>query len=114
TPAELEAKRKKEAAEMKERLEVAVASQGAKALKSAMRNPDSFKLEKALVMDDGSVCYEYRAQNGFGGMNVGSAVLSADGKVFKLNSDDGFAKVWNKLCANKYGHDANKSIYWTL
>jgi hypothetical protein len=44
---------------------------GAKQLRDSMRNPDSFKLSEALMMKDGAVCYEYRAQNGFGGMNLG-------------------------------------------
>lgn len=45
-------------------------------LKQNMRNPDSFVLESALLMSGkGSVCYTYRAQNGFGGMDRGRAVL---------------------------------------
>jgi hypothetical protein len=77
---------------------------GAKTLESAMRNPDSFKLSQALIMDNGSVCYQYRAQNGFGGMNIEHAVLTASGK-FKNENESGFRTLWNKECANKTGSE---------
>ena len=38
-----------------------------------MRDPDSFKLSSVIIMDKGAVCYEYRAHNGFGGVNVACA-----------------------------------------
>ena len=77
---------------------------GAKQLKSSMRNPDSFKLGETLIMHDGAVCYDYRAQNGFGGMNVGHAVLAPNGQ-FKSSDSPGYATLWNKECANKTGVD---------
>lgn len=89
------------------------ATDGAVTLKKAMRNPDSFKLESAFVIDSTyAVCYEYRAQNGFGGVNAGRAVLSADGKRFKISTMDGFAILWNKECANKTGTETAASIRW--
>lgn len=82
-------------------------------LKQAMRDPDSFKLSQALVIDGtGAVCYEYRARNGFGGMNVGHAVISPDGKTFKAENDSGYRALWNKECANKEGLDAADAINW--
>jgi hypothetical protein len=77
---------------------------GAKQLRASMRNPDSFKLGQTLVMDDGAVCYDYRAQNGFGGMNVGHAVLAPDNK-FKSDESAGFHALWHKECAKKTGED---------
>jgi hypothetical protein len=77
---------------------------GAKQLRDSMRNPDSFKLSQVLMMDDGAVCYQYRAQNGFGGLNVGHAVLSPKGQ-FKANESAGFRGLWNKECAGKTGTD---------
>jgi hypothetical protein len=77
---------------------------GAIELRRSMRNPDSFKLVGVLVMDGGAVCYTYRAQNGFGGMNLGSAVLSSAGS-FKTNEMPGFSVLWNRECANKTGQD---------
>jgi hypothetical protein len=44
------------------------------AIRDAMREPGSFQVSKALVMEDGAGCITYRARNGFGGMNVGYAV----------------------------------------
>ena len=86
---------------------------GAKQLKEAMRNPDSFKLSNVLFMDDGAICYEYRSQNGFGGMNVGRAVLTAKGTV-KTNEMDGGTKLWNRECANKSGYDKTWEINYAI
>jgi hypothetical protein len=69
---------------------------GAQILRKSMRNPDSFKLESVLVTMKGVVCYEYRAQNGFGGMNVEFAVLSPPYVGFNQN-----ASAWNSRCAAK-------------
>ncbi len=80
------------------------AATGAVMLKRAMRNPDSFRLSSALVMSTGSVCYAYRAQNGFGGFNAGHAVLTSTGK-FKTEESDGFTTLWNKECAQKTGQE---------
>jgi hypothetical protein len=77
---------------------------GAKQLRSSMRNPDSFKLSDSIVMADGAVCYTYRAQNGFGGLNVGNAVLAPNGK-FKSSDSPGYATMWNKECGGKTGTD---------
>ena len=97
SPAEQVAKQKEEAAFSR-------AVRGAKALHESMRNPDSFKLSQALLMPDGTVCYQYRAQNGFGGVNVGHAALTPSGQ-FRSNEMEGFRALWNKLCANKSGTD---------
>src|SRR6266852_58099 len=67
----------KQKAKDEHQLQFAVA--GAKQLMGAMRNTDSFKLSNALLMGNGTVCYEYRAQNGFGGMHLGHAVLTEKG-----------------------------------
>ena len=36
---------------------------GAKLIKAAMKNPDSFKLESAIMLSDGTICYMYRGTN---------------------------------------------------
>lgn len=116
--AEATTKKKEETPEQKaerEKKDAAVqrATAGAVVLKKAMRDPDSFKLESALVIDGtGAVCYEYRAKNGFGGTNVGKAVLASDGKTFRTNQNDGFSRLWNKECAGKTGIDAATAIRW--
>jgi hypothetical protein len=73
---------------------------GAASLRNAMRNPDSFQLSSVLIMPDKSVCYQYRAQNGFGGLNVEYAVLTP--KASNLNTS---ASLWNRQCAHKQGED---------
>jgi hypothetical protein len=65
-------------------------------LRAAARNPDSFRLTKAYRMKNGAACIEYRAQNGFGGLNVGKAL--AIGTQFKTNETEGFAGAWNHYC----------------
>ena len=102
SPADKEAKEK-------EQVRIAFAAGGAKQLRDAMRNPDSFKLTQALIMGDGAVCYDYRAQNGFGGMNAEKAVLAPDGR-FATTGSDGFHALWNKECADKTGLDETWAV----
>ncbi len=73
-------------------------------LKSRMRNPDSFQLVSVLAMPKGRYCYEYRAQNGFGGMNVENAVLY---EPMILTTDHA---AWNKYCARKTGIDLTDDV----
>ncbi|WP_312514990.1 hypothetical protein [Massilia sp.] len=67
----------------------------ATALKHGLRDPDSVKWESVYVNDDASVvCVEYRAKNGFGGVNFEQTVY-AKGKFSTA------AKPWNSHCAGK-------------
>lgn len=89
---------------------IARAQLGANALKTAMRNPDSFKLEQALLVGQtGAICYEYRAQNGFGGMNRDQAVLTKVGNLVS-GSDRSFDRVWKDNCADRTGVDFAKYV----
>jgi hypothetical protein len=106
SPAEQKQKAKDE-----RQFQLAVA--GAKQLMGAMRNPDSFKLSNVLFMDNGAVCYEYRAHNGFGGMNVGHAVLTEKG-IIKTNEMEGGIKLWNHDCANKSGYDKTWEVNYAI
>lgn len=101
-----EQKRKDDAA-------VQLATAGARLLKKAAKNPDSFKLESALVVEKtGAVCYQYRAQNSFGAIVPGQAVLSANGKRFLTDTDDGFVRSWNAQCGGKTGREYATAIRW--
>ena len=86
--------------ERERKFQLAVA--GAMTLRDSMRNPESFVVESAFVVDGtDTLCYEYRAQNGFGGMNREMAVISIkSNKVVNGRSNKVFA-LWNKECANK-------------
>lgn len=84
------------------------ASISAKFLKSSMRDPDSFVVEKMLINDVATVaCVAYRSKNGFGGMNRDSAVITNE-KISRAPVD------WNKNCAGKplldFTIDAIKAI----
>lgn len=105
--------REREQREQKDEVTWERALLAARELHDAMRNPDSFKLTSVLFMDDGSICYEYRAQNGFGGMNVGRAALAANGS-FKTNEMNGFAALWNRRCAGKIGENKTWAINYAL
>jgi len=86
---------------------------GAQQLKQTMKDPESFKLRAAVLMDDGTVCYNYRAKNSFGAELPGSAVIvrrKNDIQLLVEQSSQGFATAWNKRCANKNGEDLTQII----
>jgi len=65
------------------------------ALKHGLRDPDSVKWQSIYVNNDASVvCVEYRAKNGFGGLNFEQTVY-AKGKFSTAS------KPWNYHCAGK-------------
>ena len=91
-----EEKVKQEVAKIKEvdikekRFRVAVAL--LKSVKSSLRDPESFAVEYVGVSEDATVaCVEYRAKNGFGGMNKELAVYAKDNISQTPES-------WNKHC----------------
>jgi hypothetical protein len=74
---------------------IARAIEGAKALHSGMRDPDSFKIDKVWIMRSDkrgdAVCYTYYARNGFGGMNHSAADYAPNKKgeyILHPASDD--------------------------
>ncbi|WP_375381104.1 zinc ribbon domain-containing protein [uncultured Sphingomonas sp.] len=80
----------KEKADETRRGEIALAA--GKALKQSVRNPDSLVIEQAFSNDNESLlCVEYRAQNGFGGMNR-EFVAFQDGATHQSSA------FWNKHC----------------
>lgn len=76
------------------------------AIKQAVRDPDSLKFDSINTNEDGSVvCIEYRAKNGFGGVN-------REYLVYDNGAPREGSKAWNKLCAGKrmYSHDSAGSL----
>lgn len=70
-------------------------------LRESLRNPDSVVWESIRANDDASIiCFEYRAQNGFGGMNRGSM-------AFINNTPSQSVQIWNKNCVQPLGGVAN-------
>lgn len=74
-------------------------------LRKTMRNPSSLKFDSVFVTNAGDVCYDYRAENGFGGMNHEYAILTKNAKFYQNNSSK-----WNKLCVNKEGYEVSSFI----
>lgn len=65
------------------------------AIKVAARDPQSVEFSSISGTRDASVvCVEYRARNGFGGLNK-EIVVSVKGKLSQRPAD------WNRHCANK-------------
>lgn len=61
-------------------------------VKNSMRDPDSLVWENILANDEATViCMEYRARNGFGGMNREFVVMTQD-KTYQT------VAAWNKHC----------------
>ena len=68
-------------------------SYGQMALEERLRDPDSVKYDlKAVNLSNNSLCYSYRAKNGFGGMVSGVYVLK-DGNAMTSN------KAFEKYCS---------------
>lgn len=109
TPPTAEEKAKKE--EEEKRFQTVVL--GAKSLKAAMRDPDSFVLESAFVKQDGTVCYEYRSKNGFGGYSRESAIYTPGISGLLPSSAANFAKQWNKRCAGE-GQEYAKLVKYAM
>jgi hypothetical protein len=76
-----------------------------KALKAAAKNPESFKLDQVLAMDDGAGCITYRASNSFGALVAGQAVF-AGGKVVTSDREaSAFSRSHDRHCGGKNGRD---------
>jgi hypothetical protein len=81
------------------------AAKGALIVQSEMRNPESFQLVTVGDMQSGALCYVYRAQNGFGGMNPGHATY-----VKNVVIVDGTEIAWKKICVGKPGADITAKV----
>lgn len=80
------------AAKQKEELAFQKTTLFAASLKKSLRDPESLVLESVRANDDATIiCIEYRARNGFGGMNRELAIY-ANRKVSQE------PKFWNTYC----------------
>lgn len=79
-------------------------------LRSMTNDPDSFRLDQALLMPDGTGCYGYRAKNALGGIVRASAVF--DGKAITTSSDrsGAFQRTWDAKCAGKSGEEVTAAV----
>lgn len=75
-----------------------VGATAAKALKQSLREPDSLDIISIRTDDPATtICIEYRARNGFGGMNIDHLVVLPN-----RSSDE--ASDWNAYCTGSM-HD---------
>lgn len=89
TPEQRAAEKTKKEAEDKQFYAAAGLS---KTIKDAARDPDSLVIEKVRINDDTTVvCAQYRARNGFGGMNREVVVITQN-KTSQTNA------AWDKHC----------------
>lgn len=84
---------------------ILLARAAAATLKTKMREPESFKVAEAILLDDGTVCMSYRARNGFGGMAVERAAVLPDGSGIATGTAQ-----YNKLCADRAGQDVANAM----
>ena len=72
--------------------EIAQALRGAVLLRDRMRDPDSFKIERAMTHTEKNgveeTCFEYRSKNGYGGMNREAARYSEHKGKPRLEMND--------------------------
>jgi hypothetical protein len=97
TPAEIAAAAKEKKAHDEEAANEAARSNRALTAKlglmASLRNPASLELDDVRASKNGDlVCIEYRAQNGFGGMNQEFFALDAAGHSHRT------VDYWNKHC----------------
>ncbi len=79
------------------------AVEGAKTIKSTMKNPGRFKLESMSMMSAVIVCYVYSSKNESGWADKGAAIL-VENKI-KTNEMQGFDQQWQEECKGKKGKD---------
>ncbi len=82
------------AAELAREKEFRTVVAGARWLKENMKNPASFELISAGMIDGKVICYEYRGTNSFN-------AIVPNFRVITDNVNSGEAKDWNKYCAGK-------------
>jgi hypothetical protein len=71
----------------------------ARSLKAAARNPQSVEFDRVIANGDGTlVCFDYRAQNGFGGM-------TKERTAFAPNGGSQERRVVRTICSDKAMQD---------
>ncbi|KAB2900377.1 MAG: hypothetical protein F9K35_07000 [Burkholderiaceae bacterium] len=101
TPEQREAEAK---AKAKQEADFQFSLAAAKAVRAAMKDPASFELVRADMMDSGALCMVYRGKNSFGAVTTEQAAITR-----KLKAGD-----WNKECGGKSGEDIGRLIKQAL
>jgi hypothetical protein len=84
-------------------------------LRTHARNPASLKFVNVKVISKtGSVCFTYRAQNGFGGMTIEQSAYDARHGGMITPEDSAFREDWDKACTGKASTDITDAAQATL
>lgn len=73
-------------------------------LRGVVREPESFRVASAKLVDDSSLCIIYRARNGFGGMSVEHAVITPKGEI-AIHGSREYRQAFNTHCAGRSGSE---------
>jgi hypothetical protein len=68
------------------------------ALKSSLRNPSGFEVDKVRVTDAGVACITYRVDNDNGGEMRAHAVVEGDKVLRSSIGNTRFEKAWKSKC----------------
>ena len=71
-------------------------------VKSSLRAPDSLKVRSVIVLEDGTICMSYSAQNGFGGMNIEAIAANTAGVVDYAKNCNGKSGIDETSLAQTY------------
>lgn len=78
-------------------------------LHDAQLHTDGYGVDRAMLMDDGTVCYSYHAQNASGGTDAKTAVLLPDSQVLQADVGSGQPAL-SKTCAEQTGMDVTARV----
>jgi hypothetical protein len=88
---------------------------GMEYLTSHARDLASLRFANVRVMSEtGSVCFTYRAQNGFGSMGFEQTAYDARRKSMVTHDDSSFREDWNAMCGSKASTDITEEAQRTL
>ena len=88
---------------------------GMEYLRTHARNPASLQFINVRVMTKtGSVCFTYRAQNGFGGMGIEQSAYDARHNVMITPEDSAWREDWDRACGSKASTDVTGAAQATL
>ena len=78
-------------------------------LHDAQLQPDGYGLDRAMLMEDGTVCYNYHTRNPSGASDAKTAVLLPDTQLLQADVAKEQA-AWTKSCAQESGMDVTARV----
>lgn len=101
--------------QIREAQQIADALSAARTIINSARNPDSVQFANVSVISKtNDICLVYRAQNGFGGMDVERGVAPGNGHTLFIEHGEGFEVAWHSRCEGKRGRDLTVELRQSL